>query len=270
LHGKTTHHHRKFIEVTDFTSIEIFIEKLFYRHANVFTLNLKGERASLAFLPLGLIRHSKPTKQPHIPTNMGVTMVLTYPIPDGKPPQLVLESLYKLVDILNAKRCGTFKVDCETFTSAPHVQPAKILQTFHDTERPLTTFALIEGGQNHLVADSTNFDIIVQTYLNQLYTCRKALKIECTGQKFELCEADFVIRIGQVSQDNSNTLRGITIEIEYTPCLVPSNCWDILAQVAQNFLPPSQIPPVLACDICRPVDTMKQYQQTFNAMRKQA
>uniref|UniRef100_A0A6G1S7E9 Mediator of RNA polymerase II transcription subunit 20 n=1 Tax=Aceria tosichella TaxID=561515 RepID=A0A6G1S7E9_9ACAR len=201
---------------------------------------------------------------------MGVTMVLSYPIPENKSSQQVLESLYKLVDILNAKRCGTYKVDCETFTSAPHVQPAKILQTFHDTERPLTTFALIENGQQHLVADSTNFDIILQTYFNQLYTCRKPLKIECTGIKFELCEADFVIRIGQVLQDNSSILRGITIEIEYTPCLVPSNCWDIIGQVAQNFLPPSQIPPVPACDICRPVDTMKQYQQTFNAMRKQA
>lgn len=201
---------------------------------------------------------------------MGVSLVISYPIPENKSSQQVLESLYKLMDILNAKRCGTYKVDCETFTSAPHIQPPKILQTFHDSEKPLTTFALIDNGNHYLMADSTNFDIIVQTYLNQLYPCRKALKIECTGLKFELSEADFVIRIGQVLQDNSSILRGITIEIEYTPCLVPSSCWDLLAQVAHNFLPPSQIPPPPACDTFRPIDGIKQYQQTFNAMRKQA
>lgn len=196
-------------------------------------------------------------------------MVLSYPIPENRSSQQVLEYLYKLVDILNAKRCGIYKVDCDTFASAPHIQPPKLLQTFHDTERPLSTFALTDNNQ-YLVADAANFDTIIQTYLNQLYTCRKPLKIECTGLKFELCEADFVIRIGQVLQDNSSILRGIIIEIEYTPCLVPANCWDIIAQVAQNFLPPSQIPNAPTCDIFRPVDTIRQYQQTFNSMRKQA
>lgn len=201
---------------------------------------------------------------------MGVTMILSYPIPENKSSQQVLESLYKLMDILSAKRCGTYKVDCETFMSAPHIQPSRILQTFHDSEKPLTTFALIDNGQHHLLADSVNFDIILNTYLNQLFPCRKPLRIECSGIKFEICEADFIIRIGQVIQENSSILRGITVEIEYTPCLVPSNCWDIIAQVAHNFMPPNQIPPPPPCDTFRPIETIKQYQQTFNAMRKQA
>lgn len=200
---------------------------------------------------------------------MGVTQVLSYPIPENKSCQQVLESLYKLMDILSAKRCGTYKVDCDTFMSASHIQPSKILQTFHDTEKPLTTFALIDNGHHNLSADSTNFDIIVQTYLNQLFPCRKSLKMECTGIKFELSEADFIVRIGQVLQENSG-LRGITIEIEYTPCLIPSNCWDILSQVALNFLPPHQIPPPPPCDTFRPIDTIKQYQHTFNTLRKQS
>lgn len=200
---------------------------------------------------------------------MGVTLVLSYPIPENKSSQQVLESLYKLMDILNAKRCGTYKVDCETFTSAPHIQPPRILQTFHDSEKPLTTFALIDNGNQYLLADSINFDIIVQAYLNQLYPWRKSLRVECSGIKFELSDADFVIRIGQVLQDNSGVLRGITIEIEYAPCLTPSNCWDIISQVAYNFLPPNQIPSPPSCDTFRPIDTIRQYQQTFNAMRKQ-
>lgn len=193
-------------------------------------------------------------------------MVLSYPIPENKSCQQVLESLYKLMDILNAKKCGTYKLDCETFAPAPHIQPPRTLQLFHDTEKPLTTFALIDNGHHNILADSGNFDIIVHTYLNQSFLCRKSQKFECSGMKFELCEADFVIRIGQVLQEQA--LRGITIEIEYTPCLVPSNCWDIISQVAQNFLPPHQIPPPPLSDPFRPIDVIKQYQQIFNQLRK--
>lgn len=170
------------------------------------------------------------------------------------------------MDILSAKKCGTYKVDCETFVST-NIQPPKILQAFHDTDKPLTSFALIDNGHHHLLADSANFDILIQTYLNQLYPSRKSLNFECSGTKFELCEADFVIRIGQVLQEHS--MRGITIEIEYTPCLVPSTCWDIISQVAYNFLPPHQVPPPPACDTFSPIDKIKQYQQIFNTMRKQ-
>lgn len=202
---------------------------------------------------------------------MGVTVVLSYPIPDNKSCQQVLESLYKLMDILSAKKCGTFKVDCDTFVSGPHVAVQKVLQTFHDTERPYTTFALIDNGHHHLLADSIGFDILVQSYFNQIYPPqgegKKSQKIESSGMRFELCEADFSIRIGQVLQEHS--LRGITIEIEYAPCLVPASCWDIISQVALNFLPPNQIPPVPQVDLFQPVDTIKQYQQIFNTLRKQ-
>lgn len=199
---------------------------------------------------------------------MGVTAVLSYPIPENKGCQQVMESLYKLMDVLGAKKSGTYKLDCDTFVSAPHIQPAKILQTFHDTDKPLTTFALIDNGHHHLLADSTNFDIILQNYLPNLYACKKSQRFECSGMKFELCEADFIVRIAQVNQEQH--LRGIVIEIEYTPCLIPSSCWDIISQVAHNFLPPHQVPPPPACDSFRPIDTIKQYQQLFNAFRKQA
>jgi len=200
---------------------------------------------------------------------MGVTLVLSYPIPENKSSQQVIESLYKLMDILNAKRCGIYKIDCDTFTSASHIQPPRMLQTFHDSGRPSTTFALMDNGNHYLLADSTNFDLIVQTYFNQIYPCRKSLRVECTGVKFELSEADFLIRIGQVLQDNSGALRGIVIEIEYAPCLSPSSCWDIISQVAQYFLPPNQIPPPPSCTTFEPIDTIRQYQHTFNSMRRQ-
>lgn len=192
---------------------------------------------------------------------MGVTLVLSYPIPENKSCQQVLESLYKLMDILSAKKCGTYKIDCETFVSAPHIQPPKVLQTFHDTEKPLTTFASIDNGNHYLIADSINFDIILTTYFDQIYPSRKQQKFECSGIKFELCEADFIVRIGQVLQEQY-----IIIEIEYTPCLIPSNCWDIILQLANNFI--SSSPPVPTCDSFRPIDTIKQYQHIFNTLRK--
>lgn len=198
---------------------------------------------------------------------MGVTVVLSYPIPENKSCQQVLESLYKLMDILSAKKCGTYKLDCETFNSASHIQPPKMIQTFHDTEKPLTTFALFENGHHYLLADSVNFDIILSTYFDQLYQNRKQQRFECSGMKFELCDADFIIRIGQVLHEQN--LRGITIEIEYAPCLVPSNCWDIISQVAHNFLPPHQVPQPPLCETFHPIDTIKQYQQVFNTLRKQ-
>lgn len=197
---------------------------------------------------------------------MGVTAVLSYPIPENKSCQQVLESLYKLMEILGAKQCGTFKVDCETFVSATNLHPGKILQTFHDTEKPLSTFSLIDNGGNHLIADAGTFDTIVQLYLNQVYPCKKSQKIESSGKKFDLSEGDFFVRIGQVMQEHS--LRGITIEIDFTPCHVPSNCWDIICQVAQNFLPyPMPQPP--QTDLFLPIDTIRQYQQIFNKLRKQ-
>lgn len=198
---------------------------------------------------------------------MGVTAVLSYPIPENKSCQQVLESLYKLMDILGAKQCGTFKIDCETFNSS-NPQIPKTLQLFHDSEFPLSTFSLIDNGSQYLIADGGSFDTIVQTYLSQVYPCKKSQKIESSGKRFDLSEGDFYVRIGQVMQEHSSG-KGITIEIDFTPCQVPNNCWDIICQVAQNFLPINQMPPHPQTDRFMPIDTIRQYQQIFNKSRKQ-
>lgn len=194
---------------------------------------------------------------------MGVSMVLSYSAFENKSSQQVLESLYKHMDTLGAKRCGVFKVDCETYTSISI--PNRVLQLFHDSERSATTFAILDNGYQ-LVATS-NFDTILNTYLNYHYPSKKGQKVECCGQKFELSEGDFVIRISAVSQDV--VVRGIIIEIEYGPCVIPQDCWDILAQVACNFISPNHIPSAPLVDgIFKPADKMKQYQNIINSMRK--
>ena len=193
---------------------------------------------------------------------MGVSVVLSHPIPENKSSQNVLESLYKLLETLGAKQTGRFKLDCETYTSTSPV--LKVLQTFHDIDRPNITFALLDSGQ--CLCASPNFDKILDTYLNAHYVCKKPQRIECCGKKFDLCESDFVIRVGAVSQDI--LVRGITIEIEYTPCITPQDCWDILSQVACNFVSISLIPAPPRCEIFKPSDMIKQYQQVFNTLRK--
>lgn len=193
---------------------------------------------------------------------MGVSLIMPYPTSENKSSQQVLENLYKLMDTLNARRSGVFKIDCETYNSSTFQY--RVLHTLHDTDQQGTTFAIIENGQ--ILVATSNFDVILTTYLTQHFPCKKGQRIECCGQKFELSEGDFIVRIGSVSQD---IVRGIVIEIEFTPSLVPQDCWDILTQVANNFLPHSQIPHMPIVEgIYKPSDKMRIFQQLFNNMRK--
>lgn len=204
---------------------------------------------------------------------MGVSWVMSYPIPENKSAQQVMESLHKMIDILNAKKCGTFSVDCDTFVASPHIQSAKVLHTFHDTERPKTTFALLDNGQ-YLLADASNFDLFLQTYLNPVYVCKKTQKIECRGTKFELCDGDFVIRIGAVTFAQQS-FKGIIIDIEYRPCMIPFHCWNLISDVAQHFIASSHVQNPSAYlaskmnESFQPIDNIRQYHEVFNALRKQ-
>ncbi|KAG9509100.1 Mediator of RNA polymerase II transcription subunit 20, partial [Fragariocoptes setiger] len=204
---------------------------------------------------------------------MGVSWVLTYPMPENKSVQQVMDSLYKLMDMLDAKKCGTFSIDCDTYTSGHHIVPSKVMHVLHDSERPATTFALIDGGR-HLVADYPNLDILLNMYLNQAYACKKTQRIECKGTRYELSEGDFVIRVGAVTYAQQSSSRGIVIEIEYRPCLIPSMCSKIICDVAEHFMSSShvQAPSYLnsrMSDIFQPIDYIKQYHELFTGLRKQ-
>lgn len=65
-------------------------------------------------------------------------------------------------------------------------------------------------------------------------------------------------------------------QVEYCPCVVPGDCWNLTKEFIQSFLGPSvpELPSVFAAKpegLFAPadcVDTMTQYLELFNKLRK--
>ncbi|XP_077985967.1 mediator of RNA polymerase II transcription subunit 20-like [Glandiceps talaboti] len=196
---------------------------------------------------------------------MGVTCVCQWPVPENKSEQQVVDMITKRAELLGASKVGTFCVDCETYQSSMAIVPQKTIHVMHNTEQPLTCYTILEnpGSSNCLVAD-TMFDQVMQK-LKGFYMPRKAAKIESKGQHYEL--GDFVIKIGTVSVGPST--KGILFEVEYTPCVVVMDCWNLLSEFMQSFMgthTPS-LPLYLAGKQdanYTPTDTIMQYLDHFN------
>lgn len=212
---------------------------------------------------------------------MGVASIHSISIPEGKAGQQVVESLCKQIEALGAEKSGQFSVECETYYSSfPNV--SKFINLFHNSEYPATCFALQDNGTS-LVADSS-FDIIMGN-LASVYASKKANKyvmtilqlinlkflnrIECRGPRYTL--SDFIIKVGSCSFGPS--FKGILVEIEYGPCLVPNNCWDLIKEFGQGFLgnqitqPPQYLQGKMN-ETYSPIDTIHQYNEHFNNLRK--
>ncbi|CAH1266372.1 MED20 [Branchiostoma lanceolatum] len=199
---------------------------------------------------------------------MGVTCVSQWPVPDGKSGQQAVEMLQRRLEATGATKAGSFCVDCETYMSGQSITPSKTAHVMHNTEHPLTCFAIMDSG-TCLVADS-NFDQLM-TKLKGFYTPRKGAKIEVKGPRYEY--VDFIVKIGTVTTGPTASSRGILVEVEYTPCVVPNDCWSLLTEFMGTFMgdnkPP--VPQVLANKmdgIYAPTDTILQYLEHFNNYRK--
>lgn len=165
----------------------------------------------------------------------------------------------------------------------------------HNTETPLSCFALFEGGPC-LKAD-TNFDILM-VKLKSHFQNAKGHKVECRGSRYRYC--DFLIKVGTVTM--SSSARGISVEVwhqrgvnswrgpsygaalilgmffqvEYCPCVVPGDCWNLMKEFMQSFLA-SNVPELPSVFATKPeglfapadsIDTMTQYLEVFNKLRK--
>lgn len=174
-------------------------------------------------------------------------------------------------------------------------QPSKPLYVMHNTETPLSCFALFEGGPC-LKAD-TNFDILM-VKLKSHFQNAKGHKVECRGSRYRYC--DFLIKVGTVTM--SSSARGISVEVwhqrgvnswrepaygtaltlgtffqvEYCPCVVPGDCWNLMKEFMQSFLS-SNVPELPSVFATKPeglfapadsIDTMTQYLEVFNKLRK--
>lgn len=198
---------------------------------------------------------------------MGVVTIHSYPLPEGKSVQQTADNLHKILEKLGAVRVGTFCVDCETFYSTPNVgpPPPRSLNVFHDSDHPASCFSLLDTG-TCLVSD-TNFDGLL-TSISSFYQSKKSTKIESKGPKYQL--GDFSVKVGLVSIGAS--FRGILIEVEYGPCVVAAQCWDLMKEFMAGFMSPSRDPhPHLQGrmnELFTPVDTIHQYNEYFNSLKK--
>lgn len=108
----------------------------------------------------------------------------------------------------------------------------KTVHVLHNSEQPASTFSILDAGNKQIpvVADSL-FDLLmakIQPALNS----KKQPKIEAKGPRFEF--GDFLIKLGSVTIGQN--FKGVLVEIEYRPSLVPANCWELMKEFAQGFL----------------------------------
>lgn len=85
-------------------------------------------------------------------------------------------------------------------------QAGKLMYVMHNSEYPLSCFALFENGPC-LVAD-TNFDVLM-VKLKGFFQSAKASKIETRGTRYQYC--DFLVKVGTVTMGPS--ARGISVEV---------------------------------------------------------
>lgn len=90
--------------------------------------------------------------------------------------------------------------------SVPAGQTGKLMYVMHNSEYPLSCFALFENGPC-LVAD-TNFDVLM-VKLKGFFQSAKASKIETRGTRYQYC--DFLVKVGTVTMGPS--ARGISVEV---------------------------------------------------------
>uniref|UniRef100_A0A452I9G2 Mediator of RNA polymerase II transcription subunit 20 n=4 Tax=Testudinoidea TaxID=8486 RepID=A0A452I9G2_9SAUR len=212
--------------------------------------------------------------QPYVKTSgsMGVTCVSQMPVAEGKSVQQTVEILTRKLELLGAEKQGTFCVDCETYHTAASTmgnqgQAGKLMYVMHNSEYPLSCFALFENGPC-LIADA-NFDVLM-VKLKGFFQNAKANKIESRGTRYQYC--DFLVKVGTVTMGPS--ARGISVEVEYCPCVVANDCWNLLMEFMQSFMGNHTpgIPSMFGNkhdSIYSPGDTMAQYMELFNKIRKQ-
>ncbi|XP_053310250.1 mediator of RNA polymerase II transcription subunit 20 [Spea bombifrons] len=201
---------------------------------------------------------------------MGVTCVCQVPLAEGKSVQQTVELLTHKLEQMGAEKQGTFFVDCETYHTASigsTGQTGKLLYVMHNSEYPLSTFALFENGPC-LVAD-LNLDVLM-VKLKGFFQNAKANKMETRGTRYQYC--DFLVKIGTVTVGQSG--RGISVEVDYCPCAVPGDCWNLMVEFIQSFMGSHglSVPPVFNAKhdvLYSPADTMTQYMELLNKIRKQ-
>ncbi|XP_056643921.1 mediator of RNA polymerase II transcription subunit 20 [Diorhabda carinulata] len=200
---------------------------------------------------------------------MGVTILTQFPT-ENKTGTQVLEMLSKRILALGSSPQGHFLVDCETYTSVPQLGHQRTVHVLHNSEQPATVFSLLETGTKTIpLATDGLFDLLMMK-MSHFYTSKKLTKAECKGPRYEV--GDFCVKLGTVTV--SSNFKGVLVEVEYRPCVVPALCWDLLKEFIQGFLglsaplnPPNYLQNRMQ-DVYSPIDTIHQYLEHFTVFRK--
>ncbi|KAK0077102.1 hypothetical protein PV326_010297 [Microctonus aethiopoides] len=68
--------------------------------------------------------------------------------------------------------------------------------------------------------------------MTNIYSSKKQTKIESKGPRFEI--GDFCVKLGSVTI--SQNFKGVLVEVEYRPCVIPGAAWELLREFLQGFL----------------------------------
>ncbi|XP_008546661.1 mediator of RNA polymerase II transcription subunit 20 isoform X2 [Microplitis demolitor] len=201
---------------------------------------------------------------------MGVVVLQQFPMTENRTGPQMIEFLTKRLLALGAVQSGQFLVDCETYMSVPQLGHQRIVHVLHNSEQPASVFATLESNNKtvSLIADGL-FDLLMLK-LGSIYTSKKQTKIESKGPRFEI--GDFCVKLGSVTM--SQNFKGVLVEVEYRPCVVPAMAWDLMREFLQGFLGSAvsnQAPQFLQSrinEIYQPTDTIAQYLEHFGQYRK--
>uniref|UniRef100_A0A8B9TL35 Mediator of RNA polymerase II transcription subunit 20 n=1 Tax=Anas platyrhynchos TaxID=8839 RepID=A0A8B9TL35_ANAPL len=189
---------------------------------------------------------------------MGV--VTQVPVAEGKSVQQTVEMLTRKLELLGAEKQGTFCVDCETYHTAASTMS-------NQGGRQATASPSLKTAPAS--SQDTYFDTLM-VKLKGFFQNAKANKIESRGTRYQYC--DFLVKVGTVTMGPS--ARGISVEVEYCPCVIANDCWNLLMEFMQSFMGNHTpgVPSVFGTkhdSIYSPADTVVQYMELFNKIRKQ-
>lgn len=200
---------------------------------------------------------------------MGVTILQQFPVENRTGPATI-DLLSKRIVALGAVQQGHFLVDCDTYSSVPQLGHQRTVHVLHNSEQPATVFSILETGSKTIpLATDGLFDLLMMK-MSSFYTSKKHTKAETKGPRYEI--GDFCVKLGTVTV-NAN-FKGVLVEVEYRPCVVPVLCWELMKEFLQGFLGssvPSNPPTYLQNkmnDVYSPIDTIHQYLEHFTIFRK--
>jgi len=205
---------------------------------------------------------------------MGVAVLQLYPLQSNQTGPQVIETLSKRILELGATASGQFVVDCEVHqavTVAPGQVPGKNLYILHNSEYPATVFSILETANNKTVSltADTLFDLLMLKLTN---VYKKKTTLESKGPRFQI--KDFLVKLGSVTV--GGVFKGILVEVEYCPGVVPNSCWGLLQEFLTGLLgscvsgQPPQYISKKGGESYSPSDTIHQYLEHFNQLRKVA